>query len=286
MDITTLGILSSDPQRTAAALFALKGMLRVPADCDGVGRATCVDAGVTLRRTPGAPKSLELHDAAADLAGNWSVLQWRRAADLRPSAGHDQRQLGPFRMRRYAAAVHGGPGTPEAATAQRETWLSALPDFLRRGVQGKSEGEAFFHAFLARLHGGRMFDAHEVSDAAWRESFAAMFSSGLPRHFTVLTGRHLWHLSTAESVRIRLHGIPTEAATQFAPAMVDSAAGRARLERARVTLLATGTSGEAVAVPRTEIPGVDVQVIRAGDLVRIGPDHECTVVGHDVFSAA
>ena len=95
--------------------------------------------------------------------GGFSVLQVRRKSDISPKNGTGANQMGPYKLRRYAAAIGGGPINGDEAMAEREMLYSKLPDFLKRSVLGHQPGEALFMAILARLSQLGLIDAPAVA---------------------------------------------------------------------------------------------------------------------------
>jgi hypothetical protein len=273
LGVRTLGLVQNDPQRGPLMLHALRNQLGLGPDADGCGVATLVDGSALVSRVRFAPAGNAPARSLAELLGTpmgrCTVVQLASSSELRPS-GHDQTlNLGPFRARAFAAAIVGGPQEPDAAAAAREGLLRDLPDFLRRFVAGKSEGEAFFLATLAVLHRQGLLDrpAREgigaVAFSALQEVLGrsdTLAGTRAPRQITFTDGTELLHVARGlPSAAVVFGGLDLAVADSFDPTLSDSSTGRERLRRFRGVVLAGGLSAPppaTLALP----PGATLQV--------------------------
>ena len=104
-----LGCFTNDPIRVPVALHGMQPLLKVPDDVTGYGLATSVDAHVVLKRVPMWKKGTQLEQLMNNKKGAFSVFQLRRASDVSPKNASGAMQMGPYKLRRYAAAVGAVP---------------------------------------------------------------------------------------------------------------------------------------------------------------------------------
>lgn len=148
--IRAAGIKVNDTAAAQMMLQALETYLEVPPQLDGSGVATCKDSTVLLKKVPSALQNSRLSHLLGDVKGHVGLMQVRTAQELRPIRGSlEPKHLGPFRWHAFAAAVVGGYEQADSAHANREELYAQLPDFLRRGVVGYNENEAFFFHLLS-----------------------------------------------------------------------------------------------------------------------------------------
>lgn len=243
----TIGMMVTDPQRGHVALHALRKVLALPSGADGIGVATCVDRAVLLSRRPGAVGEASWTQLIGPLKGRTAVVQARAADEVRPPRG-EPADLGPWRSKQVACAVSSGFAGPDEANAVREKHLAELPDFLARSVAGRSEGEAFFFATLAKLHASGHLEAPSLAVEPVVAAVRALHerhSPGVARQVTFATGTELVHVAFGfESAVVRIEGLSEALANELDPTLADSAIGRERLRRFRA-VLALGRLNEA-----------------------------------------
>ena len=238
-----LGCYTNDPIRVPVALHGLKPLLVLPDDVNGYGLATCVDGHVVQKRVPLWPKKNKIETLMNNKKGGFSVLQVRRKSDISPKNGTGANQMGPYKLRRYAAAIGGGPINGDEAMAEREMLYSKLPDFLKRSVLGHQPGEALFMAILAELSQLGLIDAPAVAPEIIKEVIKDVVSplpgTG-PRYVTFTTGANITHYN--QGFRGHFHqvlGLTDEWAQQVDPTLIDTSAARERLRRFRALFVHT-----------------------------------------------
>ena len=236
--VQTLGMMLSDPQRGQVALHALHPLISLKPSVDGIGRASCVDDSVLLKRHPSKPESNALWQIITDLRARCTLLHIRDETDLRPKH-RSPKNLGPFRSRAYAFTSSGGPDSSDEANALREKHLAALPDFLRRNVEGQSESEAFFFVLLSRLHDAGELRLKRPDPKVVLELMQELVeqSGGHPRHLLFASPSHCVHLAHRSPIlRVTMNGLQEELAEIVDPTLTDSSMGRERLRRFRATV--------------------------------------------------
>lgn len=268
-----LGLLASDPQRCHVALTALEPLLAVPEDADGAGIGACVDAAALLTRKPSMPEGATFADLVGPQKGRTAVVQLRLASDVRPST-ESPNNLGPWRHKGYACAVIGGPTSADHAGTLRDKLSSELPDFLHRCVRGQTEGEAFFFALLAELHGRGMLEREPTGEAV-AEAVRAVVkrTDDLPRHVVLANGTSLVLVSHEMTTGIvRVDGLDEEIAISLDPTLSDSSLARERLRRFRAVISAGGLSAplEGVVPPK----GVRLMSLPDTCAMEVGRDFE------------
>jgi hypothetical protein len=270
-----IGLMLNDPQRGHAALHAVRGALKLPANADAVGVASCVDGSVLLTRRPSLPPGTDLARLTGPLKGRTALVQLRIASELRPPRA-ETTTIGPFRSRQLACAVVGGPQDPDRAAQARERWVAALPDFLRRNVGSNAEGEAFFFAIVAELHKLGVVDRGappppETVVAAIRAVLA--LDDKTPRHVMFATGADVVHVSRGfDNAIIRLDGIAEEVAADLDPTLADSSIARERLRRFRA-LIALGA---------LDMPFEDTRGLPAGATIARQATDCAVILGKDL----
>jgi hypothetical protein len=166
------------------------------------------------------------------------VVQIRKKDDLRPRSNTTPTaNLGPFRIRRFAGSVAGGPQEADAATANREAFMADLPDFLRRSRVGHHEGEALFLATLAEMHKNGHLDAPTVRPGDVAQSVRSALARAehdTPRHVSIATGSSVVTVSHGmPTVVISVDGVDPDAILDWQPTLADSSTKRERLRRFR-----------------------------------------------------
>jgi hypothetical protein len=271
-----LGFLQNDPLRGAVALRTLDDVVGLPARAEDAGVATVVDGAALLSRTrlPMTAVPPSWATAVGAPRGRATVVQIGIAADGR-RAGERGAQAGPHRARAYAAAIVGGPDDESEAAATRERLLVGLPDFLRRCVTGRSEGEAVFLAALARLHARGLLDANHNNADALREAVIAVLDEvdagrGAARHVTITNGVEILHLARGmRSAVVTLTGLVDDLAGSVDPAFADSSSARERNRRYRAIAVLAGVGGLLAAPPHH---GVAVDEFDASATIVVGRD--------------
>lgn len=230
-----LGCFTNDPIRVPVALHGMQPLLKVPDDVTGYGLATSVDAHVVLKRVPMWKKGTQLEQLMNNKKGAFSVFQLRRASDVSPKNASGAMQMGPYKLRRYAAAVGGGPVDGDEAMAERDMLLSSLPDFLKRSVQGHQAGEVFFLSILAKLNQLGLLDAPAVAAEVIKDIINEL-QEGLPgsgpRFVTFSTGANIIHYNQGfRGHFVQVNGLTDDWALEVDPTLIDSSASRERLRR-------------------------------------------------------
>jgi hypothetical protein len=257
--VRAFGLLQNDPQRGPVALRTLDAVFGLPEGADGAGVATIVDGAALLSRTKlvaSSPTSRAPSWATIVGAprGRATIVQVGVATELRPSGGDPALHLGPFRARGYAAAVVGGPQSPDVAAASRERLLRELPDFLRRCVVGNSEGEAVFLAVLARVYARGLLDAAHDNAGALLDAIAAVLddvdgavddaAGQAQRHVTLTNGVEVLHVARGvRSAVATLTGLADDVAAGIDPTLADSSTARERNRRYRAVVVLAGLDG-------------------------------------------
>jgi hypothetical protein len=275
--VRALGLLQNDPARGAVALRTLDAVVGMPEHADAVGVATVVDGAALVSRTrlPSSSPTSSWSTTVGAPRGRATVVQVGVAEELRP-AGIDQTlHRGPFRTRAYAAAVVGGPQDADAAAASRERLLRELPDFLRRCVVGRSEGEAFFLAVLARVHARGLLEAAHDNAGALLDATRAVLDDvdgggSTQRHVTITNGVEVLHLARgAGSAVVTVAGLADDVAAGVDPTLADSSTARERNRRYRAVVVLAGVGG---ALP-AELPrGWVVDAVDGDASVVVGRD--------------
>lgn len=281
-----IGLLQNDPMRGAVALSLLAPVLGVPVDVDAVGTATIVDGSALVAKRKLSPTSTaSLAALVGAPQGRASVVQLGTRAELRPTVGEPTLQLGPFRARQFAAAVVGGPPTPDAAALLREAHVATLPDFLRRCLAGQSEAEAYFLAVLAVLHErGQLAAAETAVDAgpllaeAIRAVDARAPHAG-PRHVTLTNGVDVVHVASGfAGAVVDVAGLAEDVAAAASPAFVDSSTARERNRRYRGVFV-LGALDVPLKANAAMPPGATLQVLPAHSVVVVGRDQKVRLLG-------
>lgn len=229
--VRAIGLSQNDPLRAPVALRTLAALVKLPDDVDGAGVASIVDGSALLSRQK-IVLATDLAEVVGTPKGRTAVVQMGVRRELRPGSGDQTAHIGPFRARTFAAAVVGGPQNADDAVASRERLLTDLPDALRRCLVGKSEGEAFFMAVLARVQqaGGldrpdnipRLLDAIRAldDDADWS------------RQITITNGTEVLHVARGmPSAVVVVDGLGDDVATAVSPLLADSSTARERNRR-------------------------------------------------------
>ena len=146
---------SNDDSLTRWALGEAKAALtwEVPGD-GGLGLGWVQDGRSLLQRHPRGS------DARVELAGLLSELRSRTILGCVDGGGPQEiAELSPFRFRSwlYAAAPSAALGADVKAAL-----VEGLPDFLKRNIEGKSDGEVLFHHLLAELYKRDAFNMPSV----------------------------------------------------------------------------------------------------------------------------
>jgi glutamine amidotransferase len=150
-----IAVLQNDANLMACQLRRLGGhaALREPdrlPDAYGYGYYTATEV-LLGKRPSGAPTPLTVAQLAGEVVTEALVAHARHAT----VGNHRDENTQPFRYRRWLFAHD---GTIEGFEALRPALLAALPDHLRRGVQGDTDSEHAFALFLAELRRGGQLD--------------------------------------------------------------------------------------------------------------------------------
>ena len=250
-----LGCFTNDPVRVPVALHGMQPLLKLPDDVTGYGLATSVDAHVVLKRVPMWAPGTQLKKIMNSKKGAFSVLQLRRKSDVSPKNAAGAVQMGPFKLRRYAAAIGGGPINGDEAMAERDQRLAQLPDFLKRSVQGHQAGEVLFLSILAELNHLGLLEAPAVAAEVIKDAINKITEnlpgSG-PRFVTFSTGANIIHYNKGfRGHFIQVNGLTDDWALEVDPTLIDSSASRERLRRFKALWVHT-VSGAPNALP--ELP--------------------------------
>jgi hypothetical protein len=264
-----LGCYTNDPIRVPVALHGLRPILSLPNDVNGYGLATCIDDHVVQKRVPMWPKNTELEQLMNNKRGGFSVLQMRRKSDVSPKNGVGANQMGPYKLRRFAAAIGGGPVNGDEAMAEREQLYAKLPDFLRRSVQGHQSGETLFLTLLSQLSDLGLLDAPAVAPEVIKEIINEVVAD-LPgsgnRYITFTTGANIIHYNQGfRGQFLQVMGLTDQWADEVDPNFTDTSAARERLRRFRALFVHT-ISGHPH--PQKELP--DLGPVKITSLVEDG----------------
>ncbi len=248
ISVRALGILTNDPQRVEVALGVLQKFLTTPASADGYGIATFVDDAVVLKRVPGIFSGKDLSDLATGLQGSMTLMQVRAPEELRPrlypSSGTN---LGPFRLRQFAAMVLGGPQNADEASSSQERLLKGIPEFLQHGVLGQTENEAFFVRLVAECYQKIGTDIRCLSPGQIIDTISNLLEkleSKYPRFIAFTYGQEIVYFSQGmQSAVITIKGLPLESAHQPSISFADSSTAKERLRQFRASILLGAMSG-------------------------------------------
>lgn len=154
-----LAVLQNDPSllrcqmRRLEAYVAMREPERLP---DAYGFGYYKGSDVLLGKRPsGASASFSLTQLAGGIDSE-AVIAHARYATV---GGHKDENTHPFRFRRWLFAHD---GTVEGFRELRPRLLDALPDFLRRNVEGDTDSELAFMLFLKHLREGGHADDLDV----------------------------------------------------------------------------------------------------------------------------
>jgi glutamine amidotransferase len=158
-----IAVLQNDANLMACQLRRLGGhaALREPdrlPDAYGYGYYTATEV-LLGKRPSGAPTPLTVAQLAGEVVTE-ALLAHARYATV---GNHRDENTQPFRYRRWLFAHD---GHVEGFEALRPALLAALPDHLRRGVQGDTDSEHAFALFLAELRKGGQLDDLDADAAA------------------------------------------------------------------------------------------------------------------------
>ncbi len=271
--VRALGLAHNDPLRGPVALTTLAQLFAVPADADGAGVATVVDGSSLLSRVKfAAGAAPSLATVVGTPKGRTAVVQLGVRSELRPQTADQTANLGPFRARTFAAAVVGGPQDPDEAAATRERLLAGLPDSLRRCLVGKSEGEAFFLAVLARLHLQGTLDRADNGPWLIDALRAVDDSARWPRQVTLTNGTDVLHVSRGmPSAVVVVSGLADSIADSVSPLLADSSTARERNRRYHGTFCVGGLETSLKA--STPLP--------RGCTLHVLPDQSAVLIGRE-----
>ena len=268
-----IGLMVNDPQRAHLALYALADQVRMPEGSDGFGVAVSVDGSVLLSRVPGVAAEATLAALIGPLKGRCAVVQVRSQDELRPHGPDTGANLGPFRARAFAGAVVGGPQDPDEAALSRDALLATVPDFLKRSINGQSEGEAFFLAAIARLHTKGLLEGNAARGRALAEAIQETLEAApicTARHVSLTNGFEVVHVSQGmPSAILTVAGISEQVANLVDPTLADSSMGRERLRRFR-GVLALGGLDQPLKANATLPSGFTVHALPLGASALIG----------------
>ena len=125
---------------------------------------------VLLRRRPLDDRpEIDLAKQAADVRADLLLAHVRAptVGSLRTENTH------PFRYRQWLFAA---TGTLPSFDAIRDRLLEGIPAFLRSGIRGETDSEAFFHVFLSFLHDAGKLDDGIVPPRLARDALRASLS--------------------------------------------------------------------------------------------------------------
>ena len=267
-----LGLAQNDPLRGPVALTTLAKLFSLPHDADGAGVATVVDGASLLSRVKFGATAPSLAIVVGTPKGRTAVVQLGVRRELRPQTADQTANLGPFRARTFAAAVVGGPQDPDEAAAARDRLLATLPDSLRRCLVGKSEGEAFFLAVLARLHQQGTLDRPD--NGPWLVDAVRAVDDNIawPRQVTITNGSDVLHVARGmPSAIVVVSGLADSVADSVSPLLADSSTARERNRRYHGTFCVGGLEEQLKA--STPVP--------AGCTLHVLPDQGAVLVGRE-----
>lgn len=158
-----VAILQNDPNLLRCQVARLQPLVSLQeagrrADAYGYGSYGAGDV-LLGKRPSGAPTPLGLGDLGGALDSEALVVHARTATvgNLKDENTH------PFRFRRWLFAHD---GTVEGWEQVRLRLLAALPDFLRRAIQGETDSEHVFTWFLKLLRDDGRLDSLDLDAAA------------------------------------------------------------------------------------------------------------------------
>lgn len=158
--------MCNQPQRLAAALAPVRGVLVAQPPVSRWGLGYIHSGDVLLVRTPKASTApVDLASPLDELRTDCAIAQAVRDTGSAPS-GTDNTP--PFRFRRWLFAQ-----TPTNLEAVAPRLLEHVPEYLRRNMRGRTSAELVFHVFLAMLHDEGNIDDPNLSTAAQRRALAA-----------------------------------------------------------------------------------------------------------------
>ncbi len=158
-----VAILQNDPNLLRCQVARLKSLVSLQEGGrrpDAYGYGSYGAGDVLLGKRPsGAPASMGLADLGGALDSEALVVHARTATvgNLKDENTH------PFRFRRWLFAHD---GTVERWEHVRPKLLAALPDFLRRAIQGETDSEHVFTWFLKLLRDDGRLDSLDLDAAA------------------------------------------------------------------------------------------------------------------------
>lgn len=148
-------------------------------------------------------------DIAANVQSDCAVFHHRQ-----PTVGNfHANNTHPFRMRSWMFAHL---GTIRGLETDRETHLSALPDFIRRNVRGGTDSEILFHQILAALHGQNAMEHDDPADdrvfVALRQVWDMHEAKEGDQQFIVTNGRKLFAFNHGKGIMgvCQRHGLQDE----------------------------------------------------------------------------
>jgi len=151
------GVIGNRPDLTARVLAFEGDALRARSNGGPLGWGLGFYQGgeVLMRRRPIDERAqLEVGSLASDVRADVLIGHVRHATvgALRTENTH------PFRYRKWLFAQ---TGTVPEFDRVRERLVGSVPEFLRGGIRGETDGEVVFHVFLSFLH-----DADSLNDGA------------------------------------------------------------------------------------------------------------------------
>jgi glutamine amidotransferase len=195
-----VAVLQSDPNLLRCQIHRLRDHVtlaeenRLP---DAYGYGYYSGSAVLVGKRPsGAPSLLSLEELIDPIDSEALVAHARHAT----TGNHKDENTHPFRFRRWLFAHD---GTIADFQAVKPKLLAALPDYLRRNIQGETDSEHAFTYFLTMLRDSGQLDELDVDPAvvgrclaqtarqidAWCREVGAQRPSGL--NFIVTDGRVL-----------------------------------------------------------------------------------------------
>ena len=164
--MTLFATMCNQPQRLAEALAPARASLVAPPPVARGGIGYVQGGEVLLARTPRASREpIDLYLSLTETPSDCVIGE--AVAETGGPAGNDNTP--PFRFRRWMYAQQTTARVEDVWT----TLVDRLPDFVKRGIRGRSAAELTFHVMLAMLHDQGGLDEVNLPLATTRRTLGA-----------------------------------------------------------------------------------------------------------------
>ena len=164
--MTLFATMCNQPQRLAEALAPARASLVAPPPVARWGIGYVQGGEVLLARTPRASREpIDLYVSLTETPSDCVIGE--AVAETGGPAGNDNTP--PFRFRRWMYAQQTTARVEDVWT----TLVDRLPDFVKRGIRGRSAAELTFHVMLAMLHDQGALDEPNLPLATTRRTLGA-----------------------------------------------------------------------------------------------------------------